>query len=105
MTIKTITIAALSSAALFASTGAMAASSTQDKLELCQEAFAAQPTLAGDDVNFKFKSIRGGAVKKLTFEMRSGDERETVECAVKRGEVIDIAWTGGEGDQLASLSN
>ena len=104
MSIKPFAIAALSSAALFATTGAMAAS-TQENLELCQAAFAAEPVLAGDDVTFKFKSIRGGSLKKLTFEMRTGDERETVQCAVKRGEIVDIAWTGGESDTLASLSN
>ena len=98
---KNFAIAAIAGAAAFTVVPAHAGS-TKSNIELCRAAFDAEPTLAVDGAKFKFVSQRGGGLKRLTFSMRADDTKETVECSVRRGEVVKIAWTGG-GDTLASL--
>lgn len=73
-------------------TGSALARGIQDDLKLCQAAFKAESDRRYDGAIFRFKSERGSRLRTLTFRMTFADERHTVDCKVKGGEVVEIVW-------------
>ena len=73
-------------------TGSALARGLQDDVNLCQTAFKAESDRRYDGAKFKFKSERGSKLRTLTFKMTFADQRYTVDCKVKRGEVVEIVW-------------
>ncbi len=73
-------------------TGSALARSIQDDLKLCQTALKAEAKHRYDGAIFRFKSERGSRLRTLTYRMTFADQRHTVDCKVKGGEVVEIVW-------------
>lgn len=87
-----LTLAALATTvAAFATSPAMAGSD-QQAVDLCHASLTAQ---ADEGTSFKFDAISGGRKKTVTFVATTPDGRQTVDCVVRRSDVIEIAWADG----------
>ena len=73
-------------------TGSALARGIQDDLNLCQTALKAEFDHRYDGAIFRFKSERGSKLRTLTYRMTFADQRHTVDCKVKAGEVVEIVW-------------
>ena len=70
------------------------AASTSDMVEMCTEALDLQSIASKDKYRTKMTKVRGGALKRLTLDvipLENGDEKMTVECHVKGGEVVKLS--------------
>lgn len=91
MWIKNLAAAATVS---FVLSGAAFAASDQSNVGMCMNALNAA-TAAERNVDVKFKSLSGGGVQKIAFEVNASGDKRTVVCKIKRGEVIALDWKGG----------
>lgn len=93
MTPMTKTAAALMTAAFIA--GGPALASDRAAIDSCRAEIAAETSgvSAGD---ISFSSIAGASVRRVSFEVRTAEGVETVTCKYKRGDVVDVAWAGGD---------
>ena len=88
--IRTIvsTVAALGLSVAF--TGSALASGEQQDFQRCLNQL--QIEAADSNAAFEFKAMRGASLRRLTFEMTTGEKTEAVICNVKRGAVINLDW-------------
>lgn len=83
---------AIAAAAFSLTLGLSAAyAGTQEDMAACLAEIEASST--ADDYRAKFKGVRGGGMKTMTFKLTSisgGDDAVAV-CKVKRGKVVDVS--------------
>lgn len=84
----------------FVLNGVAFASSDQAAVDLCIENLEAA-TASNGDVDFRVKGLRGTSIQSVKLEAKSDDDRQTVTCKVRRGEIVSIDWEG-DGPVFAS---
>ncbi len=89
------TIAALTATTLALVLSAPAFAGTQDDVQSCRAALAAEGTLDVDNYRLSFKGKKGGKNRVLTLEAKpkNNGERYMVKCSISKSEVTDLALT------------
>lgn len=85
---------ALSAATLALSFGGTASAGTKEDVAACHKELTEKGQDKYGDAVYTFKSVSGGALRKLVFEVISGEERNSVVCKVRRGDVVELDWAG-----------
>lgn len=68
---------------------------TEESVKTCRDALVEQSNRQWDARSFQFDSIRGGALKKLTFRLSTEAGVEKIRCHVRRGVVQTVTWPEG----------
>lgn len=87
-----IVAASFAITALF-SGASFAGASSQEYLDLCAAALDDRGIASLNEYRKKFKSARGGGLKKISVEMLpivDGKEPIKATCLIRKGEVIDV---------------
>lgn len=84
-----ISLAALASTFMALAASPASAASDQQAVDLCRASLTAD---AAEGTTFKFKTISGGRKQTVTFVASTPDGRQTVDCIVRRSDVVEIAW-------------
>ncbi len=84
-----MTLAALASTIAALGANSAMAGSDQQAVDLCHASLTAEAT---EGTTFKFKTISGSRKQTVTFVATTPEGRQTVDCVVRRSDVIEIAW-------------
>ncbi|MEO0880128.1 MAG: hypothetical protein AAFY22_10500 [Pseudomonadota bacterium] len=90
------TIPSLLAVAVVSLTATGASAGTQADVAACLAELETSGAASAADYRAKFKGVRGGGMKTMTFELKStnGGADKTAVCKVRRGKVVDISLEG-----------
>lgn len=71
----------------------------QDDVDMCMTAI--EDAALGESKDVRFRSIKGSARKRISFEVESANGEGLIQCDVRRGKVMDLAWVDDAGTRTA----
>ena len=86
------TLASLATAVAALTVSPAMAGSDQQAVDLCHASLTAA---ADEGTTFKFKAISGGRKQTVTFVASTSEGKQSVDCIVRRSDIIEIAWADG----------
>lgn len=75
----------------------------QQNVDTCLAAInEAAPEVANEA---RFHSIKGNSNQRISFDVRTENGRERIQCDVRRGQIADLAWVDDTGVKTALNSS
>lgn len=78
--------------ALFTLSAPVAATTGAEAIGACQAALQSQGASRFEGADYRFRTIRGAARKRVIFRMTYNGQTETAECFYEGGEVSELVW-------------